>query len=105
MLETWELIRHISEVIGMVFIPMLAWILITLTQHAKKLVLLEERVNETINTRLNTLEKHINDVHVKVERTNESLNNMSIIVNGCRLAIEEKDRKLDLILDKLKNLP
>lgn len=40
MLESWEMIRHVAEVLGMIFLPILGWMLFTLNNHSKKIILL-----------------------------------------------------------------
>ena len=43
--DAWELISNVTQVIGMVLIPILAWTLHTVIAHSKQLILLEEKLS------------------------------------------------------------
>ena len=104
MLEAWEMIRHVAEVVGMVFLPILGWMLFTLTNHSKKIILLEERVNETITTRLSNLEDHLGDVTKKVDENHKLINDIAMGVKGCKMVLDDRDQKLDSILEQVKKM-
>tara|TARA_R110000824_G_C15231618_1_gene678629 strand:- start:10096 stop:10401 length:306 start_codon:yes stop_codon:yes gene_type:complete len=92
--ESWELIRNITQVIGIIFIPIFAWVLHTIIGHSKKLILLEERVSDTLNRRLTDLESKLNIFDDKMD---------SITVNLATSThtIEQLEHKLDSILSIL----
>jgi hypothetical protein len=94
MSETWELIRNITQVVGIIFIPILAWVLHTIIGHGKKLILLEERVSDTLNRRLLDLENKLNNFDDKMVSITISLAN-------CKSTIEQLEGKLDTILSIL----
>ena len=104
MIESWEMIRHVAEVLGMVFLPILGWMLFTLNNHSKKIILLEERVNETITSRLSNLEERMDDVNNKVDENHALINDIAMNVNSCRLSLDDKDQKLDSILEQVKKM-
>ena len=104
MIESWEMIRHVAEVLGMVFLPILGWTLFTLNNHSKKIILLEERVNETITSRLSNLEERMDDVNNKVDENHALINDIAMNVNSCRLSLDDKDQKLDSILEQVKKM-
>ena len=75
--DAWELISNVTQVIGMVLIPILAWTLHTVIAHSNQLILLEEKVNNSLNSRLMNLESNF-DVHeekieVKMDRIEDSV--------------------------------
>ena len=104
MLESWEMIRHVAEVLGMVFLPILGWMLFTLTNHSKKIILLEERVNETITSRLSNLEEHLDGVTKKVDENHILINEIAMNVDSCKIALHDRDDKLDSILEQVKKI-
>ena len=104
MTEAWELIRHVAEVLGMVFLPILGWMLLTLTNHSKKIILLEERVNETITNRLTSLEKSFKDLDKKVDANHDLINKIDSNVDRLGMIIEDKDSKLVSILEEVKKI-
>lgn len=104
MTEAWELIRHVAEVLGMIFLPILGWMLLTLTNHSKKIILLEERVNETITNRLTSLEKSFKDLDKKVDANHDLINKIDSNVDRLGMIIEDKDSKLVSILEEVKKI-
>jgi len=104
MTEAWELIRHVAEVLGMIFLPILGWMLLTLTNHSKKIILLEERVNETITNRLTSLEKSFKDLDKKVDANHDLINKIDSNVDRLGMIIEDKDSKLVSILEEVKKM-
>ena len=88
MSETWELIRNITQVVGIIFIPILAWVLHTIIGHGK------ERVSDTLNRRLLDLENKLNNFDDKMVSITISLAN-------CKSTIEQLEGKLDTILSIL----
>lgn len=104
MTEAWELIRHVAEVLGMIFLPILGWMLLTLTNHSKKIILLEERVNETITNRLTSLEKSFKDLDKKVDANHDLINKIDSNVDRLGMIVEDKDSKLVSILEEVKKI-
>ena len=104
MAEAWEMIRHVAEVLGMIFLPVLGWMLITLTNHSKKIILLEERVNETITNKLTALEKNFQELDEKVDKNHNLINKIDMSVERIDLTLRDKDSKIDSILEVVKKL-
>ena len=65
--DAWELISNVTQVIGMVLIPILAWTLHPVIAHSKQLILLEEKVNNSLNSRLMNLESKFDVLEEKIE--------------------------------------
>jgi len=104
MLEAWEMIRHVAEVLGMIFLPILGWMLLTLTQHSKKIILLEERVNETISKKLSSLEESFEKLDNKVDVNHDLINKIGSNLDRMEIILYDKYHKLDTILEQVKNL-
>ena len=104
MAEAWEMIRHVAEVLGMIFLPVLGWMLITLTNHSKKIILLEERVNETITNKLTALERNFQELDEKVDKNHNLINKIDMSVERIDLTLRDKDNKIDSILEVVKKL-
>ena len=104
MTEAWELIRHVAEVLGMIFLPILGWMLLTLTNHSKKIILLEERVNETITNKLTALEKNFQELDEKVDKNHNLINKIDMSVERIDLTLRDKDTKIDSILAEVQKI-
>lgn len=65
-----EYIKTVLEFIGLLFIPVIAWLLNTVSQHGKKIIILEERVNDSINRRLTNLETKFETFEEKLDVVN-----------------------------------
>lgn len=97
MAELWDIIRNVAEVLGMIFVPMIGWMIMTIMNHSKKIIILEERVNESILKRLDSLEEHFDNIIEKVD-------NVAQIVRDNQSKVEQQGTKFDLILSEIKNL-
>ena len=71
--ETWDLIRSAIEVVGMIFIPIVGWVLLTVVKHGSKLVMLEEKVNDAITRRLDSLENKVDGIEIKIDNKMDKL--------------------------------
>ena len=97
MADLWSIIRNVAEVLGMVFVPIIGWTLMTLIAHSKKIVILEERVNQSILSRLKSLEE-------RFERIDDKVDQVTQIVRENKMYVEQQGTKFDLIISELKNL-
>jgi hypothetical protein len=104
MTEAWELIRHVAEVLGMVFLPILGWMLLTITNHCKRIILLEERVNETITNKLTALERNFQELDEKVDKNHNLINKIDMSVERIDLTLRDKDNKIDSILAEVQKI-
>ena len=64
------MVKTIFEIIGLLFIPVIAWLLSAVNQHGKKIIILEERVNDSINRRLTGLETKFVSFEQKLDEVN-----------------------------------
>ncbi len=83
-----EYIKNILEIIGLFFIPIIAWLLNTVSQHGKKIIILEERVNDSINRRLTNLE-------TKFETFDEKLDGVNLSIVKVANLVENLSEKID----------
>lgn len=65
-----EYIKTVLEFIGLLFIPVIAWLLNTVSKLEKKILVLEERVNDSINRRLTNLETKFQTFEEKLDVVN-----------------------------------
>lgn len=92
--ETWNLIRNVTEVVGMFAIPVFSWVVYTLVQQGKQIIVLEQKVNESLNQRLQRVEKRVSGVEEKLEEIAEN-------VVECKIGSVGINSKLDLLVQKL----
>ena len=99
--EAWSLTRDIAEVIGMFFIPVMAWVLYTIVNHGKQIIILEEKVNDSLNRRLTSLEDKVDSLEGKIET---KIDNLESSVADCKLHLNDKlNEKFDVIINTLRN--
>lgn len=89
------MIKTIFEIIGLLFIPVIAWILNTVSQHGKKIIILEERVNDSLNRRLTGLETKFQTFEQKLDEVN---------INSIKAAsyIEQLNEKISVVIQRVK---
>ena len=73
MSEAWSLTRDIAEVVGMFFIPVMAWVLYTIVSHGKQIIILEEKVNDSLNRRMASIEERVVGMETKIENKIDEL--------------------------------
>ena len=96
--EAWELIGSIMQ---MVVLPLMGWVLWTIVSHSKQIILLEEKVNDSLNRRMTSIEKKVVSMENKLEIKIDSLENSMV---ECKLAINDKiSEKFDMLIDRLEN--
>tara|TARA_Y100000385_G_C12993287_1_gene593802 strand:+ start:462 stop:779 length:318 start_codon:yes stop_codon:yes gene_type:complete len=104
MLEFWTVLHHVMEALGVVFIPFMGWVMLTIVNHGKQIIILEEKVNQSLNTRMISLEKRFTGMEEKLER---KIDIIEEVVVANKIAINEKGSKLNQmfasILEKLNN--
>ena len=93
--ETWDLIRNVTEVIGMFAIPVFSWVVYTLVQQGKQIIVLEQKVNESLNQRLERVEKRVSSVENKLDEIADN-------VVECKIAGAGINSKLDALVSKFE---
>ena len=93
--ETWTLIRNITEVVGMFAIPVFSWVVYTLVQQGKQIIVLEQKVNESINQRLERVEKRVSNVEEKLNEIGDNVVECKIAGAGIISKIDSLTQKID----------
>tara|TARA_R100001082_G_C4265740_1_gene117515 strand:+ start:268 stop:579 length:312 start_codon:yes stop_codon:yes gene_type:complete len=99
--DTWDLIRNVAEVVGMFFIPVMAWVLYTIVNHGKQIIVLEQKVNESLNQRMGRIEKRVGGIEDKIEQMSENVTECKMVVNDNKHLQSEISQKFDLLLQKM----
>jgi len=96
---TWDLMREAAEILGMILLPIIGWTLHTVLAHSKKIIVLEERVNDSLTRRLGTLEGKVDSLEIKIDA---KIDNLEESVIDCKLTIHEKiNEKFDTIIEAI----
>lgn len=101
--DTWDLIRNITEVIGMFFLPVMAWVLYTMVQHGKQIIVLEQKVNESLNQRMGRIEKRVGGIEEKIDQMSDNVTECKMVVNDNKNLHSEISRKFDVLISKMEN--
>tara|TARA_R110002012_G_scaffold186493_3_gene353193 strand:+ start:1220 stop:1522 length:303 start_codon:yes stop_codon:yes gene_type:complete len=96
--EAWELIKSAIE---LVVLPLLGWVLWSIVSHSKQIIVLEEKVNDSLNRRMTSIEEKVvsmeNKLETKIDGIEES-------VVDCRLAISDKlNEKFDTLIQRIED--
>ena len=83
MYETLEMTR---DVISMIVLPIMGWMVLTIISQGKKLIVIEERVNDSLTRRLSGLEEKVDDLEAKIEA---KIDTLAASVTDCKLTIME----------------
>ena len=69
----WIILKDVTNTIGTFFLPFVAWMFYTVFQHSKKLAMLEQKVNDQINMRLDNLENKFDGLDEKMDAVKDSV--------------------------------
>lgn len=95
--DVWELTGSIMQ---MVVVPIMGWILFTMINHGKQIIILEEKVNDSLNRRMTSIEEKVVSMENKLESKIDSLEDSVV---DCKLAINDKlNEKFDTLIAQLE---
>ena len=100
MSEAWSLTRDIAEVIGMFLLPIMAWVLYTIVSHGKQIIILEEKVNDSLNRRMASIEDRVVGMETKIENKIDGLERNVV---ECKIAINNNATNLSSISSSISN--
>ena len=102
--DTWDLINNIAEVIGMVAIPIFTWVIYTLMQQGRQIIVLEQKVNDSLNQRLGGLDKRVASVEEKMDEISQSMTDCRMMINDTKNMHSQINHKFDVVINKLDDL-
>ena len=102
--DTWDLIRNITEVIGMFFLPVMAWVLYTMVQHGKQIIVLEQKVNESLNQRMGRIEKRVGGIEDKIDQMSENVTECKMVVQDNKNLHNQISQQLGSLLSKVDGM-
>lgn len=92
----WESLRSIlQEALGFFVLPFIGWALMTLINHSKQIIMLETKVNDSLDRRVLSLENKIEALECKLDKKIDSI---EANVTDCKLSIN------NLIVEKFDHL-
>tara|TARA_R100000008_G_scaffold64686_1_gene41725 strand:+ start:290 stop:586 length:297 start_codon:yes stop_codon:yes gene_type:complete len=95
--EAWDIIASMAQ---MVILPLLGWVLFTIVGHGKQIIVLEEKVNDSLNRRMTSIEDKVTGMEVKLESKIDSLEESVV---DCKLAINDKlNETFNTLIEKLE---
>ena len=83
----WSAINDIAQIVGMVALPVIGWVFHTVVKHGSKLIMLEEKVNDSISRRLDSLENKVDGLETKIDNKMDKLEES---IHQTQLSVTEK---------------
>lgn len=102
--ETWSLIRDITEVLGLFFVPLMAWVMWSLINHGKQIIVLEQKVNDSLNRRMEGIEKRVGGIEDKIDEMSENVTECKMIARDNKHLHGQISDKFDTLITKLDNM-
>ena len=79
----------------------MGWVLFTIINHGKQIIILEEKVNDSLNRRMTSIEDKVISMETKIETKIDALEESVV---DCKLAINDKiNERFDTLMQKLEN--
>lgn len=103
--SNWEVIHHILEALGLFFIPFVGWTLVAILNHSKQIVVLESKVNDSLDRRMLSIENKVQSLENKIE---QKIDAIEANVIDCKISInslinEKFENLMAIVNDKKKN--
>ena len=99
-METWEMIKGIIETVAILLVPVIGWVFHTVTRHGRKIIMLEEKVKDSIDRRLNSLETKVDGIEAKIDNKIDELKDT---LHESQLQTYDKiEGKFDSVLKAIK---
>lgn len=102
--ETWSLIRNITEVIGMFAVPIFTWVVYTLIQQGKQIIVLEQKVNEQLGEKIKQVESKITGVESVIEEIRDNVVENKILLNAQAAVQNQIGDKFDTLISKFDTM-
>ena len=83
----WASINDIAQLVGMIALPIIGWVFHTVIKHGSKLIMLEEKVNDSIQRRLDSLENKVDGIEIKIDNKIDKLEDS---LHATQLDVAEK---------------
>ena len=105
-MDTWSLVLDLVEIIGVCILPIFAWMAHIVINHSKKLIILEERVNDSVNRRITSLEDKVMDLEVKIEskidQLEQKVDRVDKSVTDCKIYLNDRiSETLNTLINKI----
>jgi uncharacterized coiled-coil protein SlyX len=102
--ETWDLIRNVTEVIGMVAVPVFTWVVYTLVQQGKSIIVLEQKVNQQLGEKIRHVESKIGKVEMVISEIHDNVIEHKILLNAQTLIQSQISDKFDDLVERMKTI-
>ena len=100
--ETWELVESIMKLVGMFAIPLFSWVAFNLVQQGKQIIILEQKVNDSLNNRMTSLEKTVGEVEEKIDRIDNNIVDFKIHFSEINNHSKRVEDKIETLIDSIK---
>ncbi len=100
--ETWGLVESIMKLIGMFAIPLFSWVAFNLVQQGKQIIILEQKVNDSLNNRMTSLEKTVGEVEEKIDRIDSNIVDFKICFSEINSHSKRVEDKIETLISSIE---
>jgi predicted nuclease with TOPRIM domain len=101
--ETWEFIESIARLVGMFAIPLFSWVVFNLIQQGKQIIILEQKVNDSLNNRMTSLEKTVGEVEEKIDRIDSNIVDFKLHFSELNSNTRRVEDKIGTLISSMEN--
>lgn len=101
MYETWELAKNIAQVVSIFLMPLVAWVMWSIITHNKQIIVLEQKVNDSLNNRMTSIEDKVGNIEEKIDDVHASLGECRLSINNLAVNSERIEEKFDILIQKV----
>jgi len=101
-MEAWELVKGIIETVAILLVPVIGWVFHTVTKHGRKLIMLEEKVKDSVDRRLGSLENKVDGIEKKIDNKIDKLEDS---IHQSQLQTYDKiEGRFDAVMQAIKDI-
>ena len=85
-------------------VPVFTWVVYTLIQQGKQIIVLEQKVNEQLGEKIKQVEKKISGVEKKLDEISDNVVENRMLLNDNKNLHSQINSKFDTLINKMEKL-
>jgi archaellum component FlaC len=87
----------------MVAIPLFSWVVFSLMQQGKQIIILEQKVNDSLNNRMTSLEKTVGEFEEKIDRIDSNIVDFKLNFSELSSNSRRVEDKIETLISSIEN--
>lgn len=85
-------------------VPIFSWVVYTIVQQGKQIIILEQKVNESLNERLKRVESRVAAIEEKIDEIGENVAKCQMLANDTQHLNQQINSKFDNMINRIEEI-